>query len=70
MIKQQQPYLGIVYKSALLAIRWLLAGGGKLETFDDGLEKDQQKFSSADEASLTVLPEPLNPTMRVRGVWK
>lgn len=64
----------IVYEStARLAIRWQLAGGCVFETFDDGLESrcQQVTWDKGGPGTLrTVLPEPFQPTMRVRGVLK
>jgi hypothetical protein len=62
-------YLWIVNEGSIsLSAGWKLARSGILETFDNGLRYISIFILVQYECGHTVLPEPLHPTMRVRGV--
>lgn len=71
MIKQTWwKYLRVVDKSSTLAVWWEIAGCRILETLDDGLSPSSANiFLHEQPYSPTVFPDPLYPTINVRGVW-
>lgn len=63
------PYIGVMYESATLRIRWHIASRDVLEAFNDCLDSIPVFSARVRElnTSLTVLPLPLCPTMTVSG---
>jgi len=63
-------YLWVVNKGpSFTTIRWKIPGGGILEALDDGLSSVSPAASQEGiPAALAVFPEPLYPTISVKGL--